>query len=150
MCAGITFDDSLWPLLIVCFRGGASDKQYAEMLTRSSSYVERGERYVSILDVSQAGIPTAAQRQMQVEWLRKHDTRLHERVLGNATIVTSAPIRLSLSIIFHIKPLPIPNVAVSDLDSALRFVLGKLEEGGLSSDAERIRHHYGLSGVHAG
>lgn len=150
MSGHVTFDDSLWPLLILRANGVMTDKQYAEFLTRSSTFVERGERYVSITDIAQAGIPSAAQRAMQVAWLRKHDAELRERVLGNATIITSAPVRLSLSLIFHLKHPPMPNAAVADMDSALRFVLGKLEEHGMHSEAERIQHHFGLPGAQAG
>lgn len=150
MSAHVTFDDSLWPLLILRAHGVMSDKQYEAFLAHSSTFVERGEPYVSITDVALAGIPSAAQRAMQVAWLRKHDAELRERVLGNATIITSVPVRLSLSLIFHLKPPPMPNAAVADMDSALRFVLGKLEEHGLRSDAERIRHHFGLPGAQAG
>jgi hypothetical protein len=150
MSASITFDDSLWPLLILRATGVVTDKQYEEFLIRSSTYVERGEHYVSITDIAQLGMLSATQRAMQVEWLRKHDAELRERVLGNASIITSAPVRLSLSLIFHLKPLPMPNVAVPDMASALRYVLGKLEENALRSDAERIRHHLGLPGAWAG
>ncbi|WP_309896957.1 hypothetical protein [Archangium sp.] len=150
MSAIITFDDSLWPLLTVRVAGTMSDKEFADFLTRSSTYVERGEQYVSIMDLGQVGLPTAAQRVMQAEWIRKHDAELRERVLGNANIVTSAPVRLALSLIFHLKSLPMPCAAVSDMVSALRYVMGKLEEVGWSPDAERIRHHFGLPGIQAG
>jgi hypothetical protein len=150
MSAIITFDDSLWPLLILRVAGTMSDKQYADFLTRSSTYVERGEPYVSITDLGQVGLPTPAQRVMQAEWIRKHDAELRERVLGNANIVTSVPVRLALSLIFHLKSLPMPCAAVSDMDSAVRYVIGKLEESGRAADAKRIRHHYGLPGIKAG
>lgn len=150
MSAIIMFDDSRWPLLILRVTGPMTDKQFGEFLAQSSIYLERGEQYVSIFDIAQAGIPSAVQRQMQVEWIRKHDAQLRERVLGNANIITSAPIRLALSLVFHLKPLPMPYAAVPDMDSAIRFVLGKLEEGGLGEDAARIRCQLGLPGVRAG
>jgi hypothetical protein len=150
MSAIITFDDSLWPLLTLRVAGTMSDKEYADFLARSSTYVERGEQYVSITDLGQVGLPSAAQRVMQAEWIRKHDAELRERVLGNANIVTSVPVRLALSLIFHLKSLPMPCVAVSDMGSALRYVTGKLEAVGRSADAERIRRHYGLPGIQAG
>jgi hypothetical protein len=146
----ITFDDSLWPLLVTRVAGAMTDKQFEEFLARSTTYVERGEKYVSITDVAQVGIPSAAQRQMQAEWIRQHEVALRERVLGNANIITSAPIRLALSLIFHLKPLPMPYAAVGDMDSALRFVTAKLEESGMGAEAERIRRHFGLSGIKAG
>ncbi|MGZ3459066.1 MAG: hypothetical protein ACXU86_11245, partial [Archangium sp.] len=68
---------------------------------------------------------------------------------GNANIITSVPIRLSLSLVFHLKPPPMPNVAVADMGSALRYVTGKLEENGLVSEAERVRRHFGLPGSRA-
>jgi hypothetical protein len=150
MSAIITFDDSLWPLLVLRVTGAMTDKQYEEFLARSSTYVERGEKYVSITDIGQVGIPSAAQRQMQAEWIRKHEAALREQVLGNANIINSAPIRLALSLIFHLKPLPMPYAAVGDMDSALRFVTTKLEEGGFSAEAERIRQHFGLPAIKAG
>jgi len=150
MSAIITFDDSLWPLLTLRVAGTMSDKEYADFLTRSSTYVERGEQYVSITDLGQVGLPSAAQRVMQADWIRKHDAELRERVLGNANIVTSVPVRLALSLIFHLKSLPMPCAAVSDMHSALRYVTGKLEEVGRGPDAERIRRHYGLPGIQAG
>jgi hypothetical protein len=150
MSAIIMFDDSHWPLLLLRVTGPMTDKQFGEFLVQSSSYLERGEKYVSIFDIAQAGLPSAVQRQMQVEWIRKSDALLRERVLGNANIVTSAPVRLALSLIFHLKPLPMPYAAVADMDSAFRYVLGKLEEGGLGADAARIRRDLGLPGVRAG
>jgi hypothetical protein len=151
MSAIITFDDSLWPLLTLRISGAMTDKQFEEFLARSSTYVERGEKYVSITDLGRvAGLPSAAQRHMQAEWIRRHEAALRERVLANANIITSAPIRLALSLVFHLKPLPMPYAAVADMDSALRFVTGKLEEAGRGAEAERIRHHFGLPGVQSG
>lgn len=150
MSAIISFDDSLWPLLTLRVTGVMSDRQFSEYLARSSSYLARRERYVSILDLGQVGLPSPAQRQMQAEWMRKHDDDMRQWVLGNANIITSAPIRLALSLIFHLRPLPMPYLAVADMDSALRFVVGKLEEGGLRAEAERIRRHFGLPGICVG
>ncbi|HYO65517.1 MAG TPA: hypothetical protein VEU33_05495 [Archangium sp.] len=150
MSAIIMFDDSRWPLLLLRVTGAMSDKQFGAFLAQSDTYLARGEKYVSILDLGQVGLPSPAQRQMQAEWIRRHDAPLRELVLGNANIITSAPIRLALSLIFHLNPLPMPYAAVADMDSALRFVLGKLEEGGRRDDAERIRCQPGLPGVLAG
>ncbi len=150
MSAIITFDDSLWPLLTLRITGTMTDKQFEEYLVRSTYYVERGEKYVTISDMGQAGLPSAAQRHMQAEWIRQHEAALREWVLGSANLLTSAPIRLAVSLIFYLKPLPMPYAAVADMDSAVRFVTARLEEAGLGSEAERIRHHFGLPGIKAG
>ncbi|QRN99608.1 hypothetical protein JRI60_11555 [Archangium violaceum] len=150
MSAIITFDDSLWPLLVIRLTGALTDAEFEAFLARSLSYAQRGERHVVVSDLCQVGLFTAHQRQRQAEWTRQHEALLREQVIGNATIVTSAPVRLVLSLIFHLKAMPMPHVVVSDMGSAVRFVTQKLEESGLGADAERIRHHFGLSGIHAG
>jgi len=150
MSAIFTFDDSLWPLLVIRVIGRMSDKEVEEFLARSISYARRGEKYVGIVDMSQTGLFSPSQRQVMVEWLREHDDTLREQMLGAANIVTSTPIRLALSLVFYLKPLPMPHVAVSDMCSAVRYVTSRLEEGGLASEAERIRHHFGASCIRVG
>ncbi len=51
MGGSITFDDSLWPLLLSRFQGVVSDAQYEEYLSRGLAYLQRGELYVSVLDM---------------------------------------------------------------------------------------------------
>lgn len=141
MSATLTFDDSLWPLVIFRFTGVMSGPQYERFFVRANAYLERGEKYVCITDVSQAGIPTPAQCRQLADWLRANDAALREQVLGNAILVTTAPLRLSMSLVFHLKPPPMPHVAVADMDSAVDFVLGKLRGAGFVDQAEHIRHH---------
>ena len=52
--------------------------------------------------------------------------------------------RLSRSMLNYVKPLPVPNAAVPDMDAALRYVAGRLEGEGCLAQAERIRHRFGL------
>ncbi len=148
MSPGITVDDSLWPLAVFRFTGSLTAMYCEQFFAHAISYLERGEKYVCITDLTQAGIPPLAQCRQLAEWLRIHDAKLRERVLGNALLITSAPIRLSLSLIFHLKPPPMPHVTVSDMDSAVSFVAGKLKEVELLSAAERIRRHHATSGLH--
>jgi hypothetical protein len=146
----ITFDDSLWPLLVIRLEGTMTDTDFESFLARALTYVRRGERYVIISDMGRVDLFSAHQRQLQADWTRVHDATLRERVIANATIVSSAPMRLVLSLILHLKAMPMPHLVASDMDSALRFVTQKLEEGGFGADAERIRHHFRLLGIRAG
>ncbi|MGZ3458360.1 MAG: hypothetical protein ACXU86_07610 [Archangium sp.] len=147
MSASITFDDSLWPLLIMQFKGVATDQQFQEYRDKAYSFLARGEKYVTIADMSQFGIFSALQRQRQGEWLRENEVALRELMLGNATIVNSPPARLALTMIRPFGLPPMPYVVVPDMNSAVRYVTGRLEESGLGDDAERIRRHFGLHGT---
>jgi hypothetical protein len=145
-----SFDDSLWPLLITRVAGVMSDKQFEAFLSESSTFLRRGERYVSITDLVHVGLPSAEQRRMQADWIREYETALRTQVLGNANVVTSTPVRLALSLVFHIKPLPMPYVLVPDMRSATTWVTARLEDGGLIAEARHIRHQLGLPAIRAG
>ncbi|ATB34055.1 hypothetical protein [Melittangium boletus] len=145
MGAGITFDDSLWPLLISRFRGSVSDADFEEYLVRGAAYLRRGELYVSVLDMGRLALPTAAQRQRQLEWMRDQKQALREQLIGCAFLLDSPIIRLTLSTIFHVVPLPSPYVAVSDLATGARWASVRLEEHGLIEASLRVQHHFGLT-----
>lgn len=144
MGVSITFDDSLWPLLISRFHGAATDSEYETYLSRGTAYLRRGELYVSVLDMGRLVVPSAAQRQRQAEWLQEHERLLREQFLGAALVITSPFIRLALSTVLHLRPMPMPYVTVYDVSGGLKWAVTRLEEAGLSGSAERIRRHLGL------
>jgi hypothetical protein len=121
-----------------------TDQQVEEYHTRSGAYLARGESYVSIADLSQLGLLTATQRRRQAEWLQTNAVALGERLLGSATILSSAPLRVALTLIMPFKTTPMPYSVVPDMDSAVRYVTRRLEEAGLGKEAERIRHQLAL------
>lgn len=150
MSAIITFDDSLWPLVITRARGTPTDEDMKGYQARSLSYAQRGEKYVTISDLSQLGMLSATQRRMQAEYLQENAAVLHERLLGNASIIESTPLRLAMYAILPFRRMPMPFVVVADMDSALRYALGRLEEAGLGDAAARIRHQLEQRASHRG
>jgi hypothetical protein len=144
MGVSIDFDDSLWPLLISRVHGAATDSEYEAYLSQGTVYLQRGELYVSVLDMGRLVVPTAAQRQRQAEWLQEHDHLLREQFLGAALVITSPFIRLALSTVLHLKPMPTPYVTVYDVPRGLKWAVTRLEEAGLARSAGRIRRHFGL------
>ena len=150
MSAIITFDDSLWPLLILSGQGAPTDQQMKEYQARVRGYLERGEKYVTISDLSQLGMLSPTQRRMQAEFLEEHAAAMRERLLGNATIVRSTPIRLALQLILPFKPLAFPYAVVADMDEAVRYALRRLEESGFGDAAERIRQQLEVRASHLG
>jgi hypothetical protein len=139
MGASIIYDDSHWPLLLSRFQGMATDAEYEHYLSQGTAYLKRGEPYVSVCDMARLTTPTAFQRQRQAEWLTEHEPLLRERMLGCALIITSPFIRLALSAIFHIRPMPMPYTIVADRASGLRWALERLEQAGLQSASQRLR-----------
>ncbi len=149
MSATLTFDDSSWPLVIMRISGVMTSAQYVHFLERSASFLDRGEPYFSISDVRHAGIPPLPQCRQLAEWMRGQQVRMRQYVRCNAILVTSAPLRLSMSLVFHLMPPPMPHTAVSDMDAAVAFVLHHMREAKHDEAAERIRQHFAPAGLSA-
>ncbi|PTL75974.1 STAS/SEC14 domain-containing protein [Vitiosangium sp. GDMCC 1.1324] len=142
MAGRVDFDDeSLWPLLLVRYVGTPSPEQQEEYQARLSACLRRGQKYVSIIDTrSFAGIP-AAQRQRMAEFLREHEELFRQVTLGTCLLITSPMVRLVVSVVFHLKPMPTPYFIAPSMQAALDWVIGRLEAAGLTAEAARIRQH---------
>lgn len=139
-----TFDDSLWPLLILRIVGEPSNQQFEEYLDVSASYLHRGERHVVIADVLRAGIESAEQRRKRAEWMVRHEAPTRELLLGNAFVINSPFVRLGLNLLLHLRQPPWPYLVVPRLEPAVAWAAGQLDEAGLREPAHRIRRHFGL------
>jgi hypothetical protein len=142
MSGSFTHDDSHWPLLLIRLEGAVSDQQLDEFFAHGHTTLRRRERYVSIFDLSRMNLPSPEQRQRQARWAREHEPLLREFVLGTAFVVTSPFVRMTLSMLFHLAPTPAPYVVVPSVDSGIVWAAARLDQSGLSEQAERIRRHY--------
>ncbi len=124
------FDDSRWPLLLLRLPGILSEQGHEECLTLFSNYLQRGEKFVLIVDLSRIGLVPLNQRWRQLEWFDEHEQSLRELVLGGAIITTSPVVRLSISALLFFKPFPIPHRIFSNRDAAETWVAERLEEAG--------------------
>jgi hypothetical protein len=142
--ASITFDDSLWPLLVVRFVGAPTNQQHAAYLAQLRAYLQHGERYVSIMDSRQLRLVSSEQRVRQAEFIKENEGLLKQVTLGTAGIVTSPLVRLAASVFLHLKPMPTPYYIAPSLPMAAGWAAERLEQAGLSMSAERVRRHHGL------
>jgi hypothetical protein len=141
----ISFDDSLWPLVVIRFIGETSDIQFEEYLERRGTYLQRRERHLVIVDSSRASMPTARQRQRKVAWRHEHADALDKQVLGVVYVVTSPIIRLSLVTILQLRPLSAPYFIASDMPSAMGWAVRRFEEEGLTGVAGWLRSGVGAA-----
>ena len=139
----VTFDDSLWPLMVVRITGELSPRQFEDYLSRSTRSLQRQERHVCIFDVSALQQVSTEQRQRQVEWLKQNEALMRQTVLGMAYIVTTPLVRLAMGVVFHFKPPPVPYAVVSHLEAAGAWAAMRLDEAGLRIPAERVRRRFG-------
>jgi hypothetical protein len=141
--AFITLEDSLWPLVIARVVGTPSLSDLEGYLTRRAKHLRRGP-HVQVVDATRIVMLPAEARQRILEWLPPHEELIRERLLGTAYATDSAFLRLTLSILFHLRPQTSPHIIVSRLDVATEWAARRLEEEGLHEGAELTRHHFGL------
>jgi hypothetical protein len=141
--ASFSFDDSLWPLMVVRLTGELSPQEFERYLSRATQYLQRDDRHVCIFDVSELHLFSTEQRQRQVEWLKAHEVLMRQKLLGIAYVVTSATVRLTMSVIFHFKPPPVPYTLVSRLGDAGAWAARCLDEARFSTPAALVRSQFG-------
>ncbi len=140
--ASFTFDDSLWPLMVVRLTGELSPQEFERYLSRSTQYLQHKERHVCIFDVSGLHLFSTEQRQRQVEWLKANDVLMRQKLLGIAYVVTSATIRLTMSVIFHFKQPPVPFTLVTSLGEAGAWAAMRLDEARFPAPAALVRSQF--------
>jgi hypothetical protein len=140
--APFTFDDSHWPLLGVRLTGEPSRLEFEAFLDRSTQYLQRGERHLCLLDVSALWRLSTEQRQRHVEWLEENAALMRRSLLGLAYVITSPTVVLTMSVIFHFRPPPVPYTIVPQLDEARAWAARHLDEAGLRGPAERVRRQF--------
>ena len=141
----IEIDESLWPVLTIRYRGVTTTAQFAELLAARSRYLDRHERHLVIQDLTQSSSMTSSeQRRIQLEWLKKEGERMRQWVVGTAFVTDSAPLRLLLSVIHHLRPLPMPYMIFPRMSEALPWVSARLRQSGLEIRGPSLHEHFGL------
>lgn len=135
----VSYDDSLWPLLVVKFTGTTSDQEFEAYLERMSTYLNRGEKWVCIYDSTEMKDSPLTHRQRQLEWLKENDALLRQRMIGTGFIVTSPVIRLAMSVINQLNKPPCPSSAVSNMKAALEWAAERFKQENLMIPVMLIR-----------
>jgi hypothetical protein len=143
--SNITFDDSLWPLLVVRFAGTPTQQQFEEYMARRGSYLARNQKHALIYDTVRFSVLTSEQRQRQIHWLKEHKELLQTLSLGSALIITSPMVRLLLSGVLHFSQTSTPYHAARSLPEAANWCAGRLASAGLLVEAQRVRTHFGVN-----
>lgn len=140
----ISFDDSLWPLLVVTFPRVLDAHHQERYLARVKTYLARGERYVSVLDTRPLKTMTAEHRQRQADFIKEHEALFRRYSLGAVGIVTSPLVALGARVLIHLKPMPTPYYVASSFPAAVAWAAERLDSAALHGAAHQVRLHHGL------
>lgn len=137
-------DESQWPLLLVRFTGPATEREFERYLALRTTYLERKEPHVVVLDTRGIDMVSPRLRQRYSEWVRDNGPALHRWVLGTAYVIVSPVVVMMMSVIRHCAGLTTPFVVTATLPPAAEWAAGLLQEAGMTQAATRLRAHYAL------
>jgi hypothetical protein len=140
--SAITFDDTHWPLLLLRFEGTPTPEQLEAYLVRRLEYLQRQERHGIVYDTRQAHLITSHVRQRHAAWSREHQAPRQRFLVGNALIISSPVIRLSMNLVLSLGGAKVPYSVAATLPEAALWVAHRLHEAGDTEPAERLRHHF--------
>lgn len=135
----VSFDDSLWPLLVVKFSGTTSDHEFEAYLERMSGYLQRADKYLCLFDSTDMKDSPLVHRQRQLEWLKANDVQLRQWMVGTGFVVTSPIIRLAMNVITQLNKPPCPQTAVPTMKAALEWAAERFKAENLMLPAMLIR-----------
>jgi hypothetical protein len=118
--------------------------QFQEYLAKRLSYMQRGQRHIQMFDARLAQLPPSDQRQVQAEWLKAHEQLVKQTLVGRAFVLNSPFLRLPLNALLRLSPGITPTIITPNLSEGASWLTERLWEEGLTSQANRIRAHYGL------
>jgi hypothetical protein len=139
----IEFDDSLWPLLIIRMSGRPLRRELEAYLDKRLEYLRGPERHVLLYDTSGLSLPTNDLNQRHVAWLKEHDALIQEKVVATSVIITSPPIRLTVSAMAHFWRSRVPYHIFANLPEAARWAADRLDDAGHTVQANLIRQRFG-------
>jgi hypothetical protein len=141
----ITVDGRLWPLLVVKLGRSGTLRDLEAYLAERTTYLERCEPHVCILDAREVHMPAACLRQRYTDWLREHEAPLRRWTLGTAYIAQSPAVQMMVSVMRHFGRMTMPFVVTPTLPPAAAWAAERFQEVGLTQAATRIRAQYAVA-----
>lgn len=139
----ITFDDSLWPLLVMRFSGTPTNQQLEDFLAKRGASLTRRQQHVVIYDTVSIRVLTPEQRQRLIDWFKERKAIQKQLSLGSALVITSPVMRLMLSTILHFTQTETPYHVARSLSEAASWAAARLDDAGFHAEAQRVRVQLG-------
>jgi len=140
--SSITFDDSHWPLLLLRFEGTPTSEQLEAYLARRLEYLRRQQRHGIVYDTLQTRLITSEIRQRHTAWSREHRAARLRFTVGNALVMTSPFMRLTMNLVLSLGGEKVPYSVAATVPEAALWIANRLHDAGDVEPAERLRRHF--------
>jgi hypothetical protein len=126
------FDATTLPLLRITFAGSVDDDAFRAYLGEYRAVLSQGKPYAVLLDASDAGVPSSAQRKLQADFIRDNAVVMGAVCVGGAFIIQSTLVRGALTAILWLQPMPFRHVVVGTVAEGEAWCRGRLTAAGIS------------------
>lgn len=137
--AGIDFDATYFPLVQITNHEGTTDAEYVALCARLDALLDKGQRFVSLVDATGLAMPSASQRRIIADWLPEAKPRLQQQSLGSALVMRSALQRGSITALNWVVRPYVPMAAFEARPEALAWCKDQLEKAGLPLPSGLLR-----------
>ncbi len=120
------FDATTLPLLRITFAGSVDDAAFRAYLGEYRAVLAQGKPYAVLLDASEAGVPSSAQRKLQADFMRDNAGAMGAVCVGGAFVIQSTLVRGALTAILWLQPMPFRHVVVSTMAEGEAWCRGRL------------------------
>ena len=125
----LSVDTSRWPIVVLTYRGSATDKEWAGHLREIEEKVlDRRERFVHVIDQSRGHVPDPFKRAIIVGHQLKMESRYRKYCLGEAYVAAPDMHRAMAPVFQQAKP-PYPCAFVETFDEAMRWAKERIGPG---------------------
>lgn len=128
MSGTFNLDESRWPIAVLTVEGSLDDAQVDAYVAAGTALLERGEPYVTIIDIRRMGTVSAYSRARQKQWATHYREKLKAWCLGSAFVITSPVLRFVTMTVLLVAPLPMPYSVCKDLDEAMGWAEKRAKE----------------------
>ena len=141
------FDVSPWPLVNVEVMELSKDG-ITELTNAYDQVFSRRERFVALLNTEALeSIPSAGERKLINDWSARNEHHMKRWNIGAATVVTSGPVRATMTGLTWVFRPPSPQYYASSALDGIDWCIAQLEKDGLPINVEidKLRHRLKLA-----
>jgi hypothetical protein len=131
-------DDRAWPLVITTSPPAPGPESIDTLVAYFDVCFQRRERFALVTDSRQVvTMPDAIWRKRLADWMNEPTFRQRSARynVGSAVVLTSGPVRATLTAVTWLWKPPTPQHYCSSMDDAVAWCVGKLEAAGIAINA---------------
>lgn len=129
---GYVHDESLWPVVATLIPARAFDAELVEHMRYIDGLYARRDPFLSVSFVRLSAGTTAEQRRRMSTWMADTQPLMRAYNRGSLMVSSSASLRLVLSGLMLVSPMPMPYMVVGDACDGLDWLRARAHDANMT------------------